>query len=87
MTTKVKYSNENYTQHEGLVAIAEWLVKIHGKPKSWGKRGWFIWETALAIVNDELLPPVIKEGSTNRDWRAAGDRIDSVRRILARYAA
>ena len=87
MTTKVKYTNETYTQHEGLVAVAEWLVKILGKPKSWGNRGWFIWESALAIVNEEALPAVIKEGSTNRNWRAADDRIATVRRILARHAA
>ena len=83
MTTKVKYTNENYTEHAGLVAVSKWLLGFHGKPRQWGKRGWFIWESALAIVNEEALPPIIKEGSTNRDWRAAKDRIETVRKILA----
>ena len=83
MQTLIKYDNNNYAQHAGLVAVSQWLLRIMGKPKNWGDRGWFIWESALAIVNHEPLPPVIKEGSTNRDWRAAKDRIETVNRILA----
>ena len=84
MTTKVIYTKDNYTDHPGLVEVADWLLKLHGKPRSWGQRGWFIWESALAIVNDDEMPVVIKEGNTNRDWRAAKDRINTVRMILDR---
>lgn len=84
MTTKVIYCNDNYTEHNGLLEVRNWLLKLHGKPKTWGERGSFIWESALAIVNGDNLPPTIKEGFTNRDWRAANDRIATVRRILDR---
>lgn len=87
MNTKVIYTQENYTEHRGLVEVINWLLMLHGKPKKWGNRGWFIWESALAIVNEQPMPPVIKEGSTNRDWRAAADRINTIHLILERAKA
>lgn len=72
-----------HTEHKGLEAIKKWLVQIYGNnPCFYDKKFYWIWDTAVAMVEGTKLPAIPKEGNTNRDWRAAQSRIDTIKRIL-----
>lgn len=70
-----------FSNHAGLQNVKLWLDRFMGKHKC-AKRLW-LEEVACSLANNRPLPAIIKEGNTNRDWRAAHSRIETIEILLA----
>jgi len=69
-----------YKNHQGLAAIAEWHMTLYGKHID-RKRIWmFAW--AHCYVNNLPLPDMPKEGKSQRTWRAASARIETMKLLI-----
>jgi hypothetical protein len=72
---------KTFKNDRGLARVAQWHMEIYGKHID-DKRVWmFAW--AHCYVNGLPLPDAPKEGKTQRIWRAAPNRIDTMKRLLA----
>ena len=81
MNTKQVF--HSFTNHRGLAAVFDWDKRLHGH-KRFCKRSQFCLASALAIVNGTTMPPIPFEGTgkTKKPWRAAHDRIETIRQII-----
>jgi hypothetical protein len=74
----------DFSNHAGLRAVLAWDKVIHGRRLP-SKRSQYCLAAALAIVNETPMPPVPFEGNTNKPWRSAPARVETIKRILAQH--
>lgn len=63
-----------------LQRVENWLTVLYGKNSNDAKRKW-LKDVAIALVNNEALPEIPLEGKTSRPWRAAKNRIETLKRF------
>ena len=73
-----------FKNHRGLAAIADWHMMLYGKHIDRNRVWMFAW--AHCFVNDLPLPATPKEGKTLRDWRAAQNRIETMKNLIAKHS-
>lgn len=59
--------------------VVRWLDRLYGK-HTCPKRRW-LEQAAVAIATETTPPPAPKEGNTDREWRAASARLDTLTRM------
>lgn len=64
--------------------VDRWLTQLYGKHTD-PKRDW-IADAAIALLRQQPPPPPPNEGKTQRPWRAAQARLETLQRIYNQHA-